>query len=281
MLIPVIHRPARAVVIAALALGTGLAACGGEDNPTPVAAAASGSALLAQIPTLGEEYPAHLARFVDTEAGKDYGLAVTVAGDGDVVAYLCDGRTLGRAFSGTIEDGADSATLKAVKGDGTVDLTLSGDAPTSASVKSGDVSDDFALEPTKVGGYFRERVKGVTRGWVVSDTLELKGIQTSDEAGGKSKATTTGVSSPPLTAEEQGLVGVKESPSAPPESRSFIKEKRCSALNRQLNDNGDVLDAAGSAQEIKDAMTANNLIVAKAKALGCGFAQNLGFFVTT
>ena len=157
MLIPIIRRPARAAVIAALALGTGLAACGGDDKPTPVAAAASGSALLAQIPTLGEGYPTQLARFVDSEAGKDHGL-----GDG-----------------------------------------------------------------------------------------------------------------------EQGLVGVKESPSAPPESRSFIKEKRCSALNRQLNDNGDVLDAAGSAQEIKDAMTANNLIVAKAKALGCGFAQNLGFFVTT
>ena len=167
-----------------------LAACGGDDDAKPVSAVAS-SALLAQIPTLGETYPAQLARFVDTDEGKDYGLAVTVADDGKAVAYLCDGKTLGRAFSGSIEDGADSATLKAVKGDGTVDLELSGDEPSSATVKADDVSDEFTLAATKVGGYYREEVEGVTRGWVVSDTLAIKGVQTSDEAGGKSRPTTT------------------------------------------------------------------------------------------
>ena len=167
----------RAGLMIGLALCASLAACGGDDDDAakPVSAAA-GSALLAQIPTLGETYPAQLARFVDTDEGKDYGLAVTVADDGKAVAYLCDGKTLGRAFSGAIEDGADSATLKAVKGDGTVDLELAGDEPSSATVKADDFSDEFTLASTKVGGYYREEVKGVARGWVVSDALAIKGV---------------------------------------------------------------------------------------------------------
>jgi hypothetical protein len=232
-----------------------LTACGGSDDgdAAPVSAASS-SALLAKIPTLGETYPAQLARFVDSGEGKDYGLAVTVAADGKAVAYLCDGKTLGRAFSGTIEDGADSATLQAVKGDGTVDLKLSGDAPSSATVKADDVSDEFTLASTKVGGYYREEVKGVTRGWVVSNALAIKGVQTKPAGTGAaanankaavSTASTSGISSPPLSAEDQALVGVQEDPNAPPETRAFFKNRRCNSLENRYESAGDAYTGSG------------------------------------
>jgi len=258
----------RAGLLVGLALCAVLAACGDDDDATPVAAA-SGSTLLAQIPTLGEAYPAQLARFVDTDEGKDYGLAVTVADDGRAVAYLCDGKTLGRAFSGSIEDGAGKATLKAVKGDGTVELTLSGDTLTGAAVKMDDATDAFTLASTKVGGYFREQVKGVTRGWVVSDTLAIKGVQT-DESGGKGKATTTGVSSPPLSAEDQALVGAEEDPSAPPETAGFLLHKRCAFLKRRYDAAFDVYDSSGREQDA-DAV---NIVLARGDFLGCGWAND-------
>ncbi len=249
-----------------------LSACGGDDDATPISAPAS-SALLEQIPTLGEEYPAQLARFVDTDEGKDYGLAVTIADDGKAVAYLCDGKTLGRAFAGSIEDGADSATLNAVKGAGTVDLELSGDTPRRAAVKAGAVTDDFALAPTKVGGYFREQVEGVTRGWVVSDALELKGVQTSDEAGGKSKATTTGVSSPPLSPSDQALVGVQEDPNAPPQTQAFFKNRRCNALRNQYDSSFDSwISPSGTTADAN----AVNLALAKGRSLGCSWTNDDG-----
>jgi len=253
-----------------------LAACGGNDDgdAKPVSAAAS-SALLAQIPTLGETYPAQLARFVDTDEGKDYGLAVTVAADGKAVAYLCDGKTLGRAFSGSIDDGADSATLKAVKGDGTVDLKLSGDAPSSATVKADDVTDEFTLASTNVGGYYREEVKGVTRGWVVSDTLAIKGIQTSDEAGGKSKSTTSGVSSPPLSAEDQQLVGVEEDPQAPSTTPQFLKGLRCSRLHSQRTSALRTFLSPGGGSTAD--LDAANLALARGKALDCDWASGQRF----
>ncbi len=266
-------------LILGLALCLGLAACGGDDdNDAKPVSAASSAALLAQIPTLGEEYPTRLARFVDTDEGKDYGLAVTVADDGKVVAYLCDGKTLGRAFAGAIEDGADSATLKAVKGAGTVDLELSGDAPSSATVQAGDVSEEFALAATDVGGYFREEVEGVTRGWVVSDTLELKGVQTSDEAGGKSKATTSAVSGPALSAEDQQLVGAQENPNAPPQTTAFLKARRCSRLQGQYNNAFDSIDSPDPTNpETVAGVNAANLALARGKSLGCGWAGSLGF----
>lgn len=247
-----------------------LAACGGDDDTdaTPVSAAAS-SALLAQIPTLGETYPSQLARFVDTDEGKDYGLAVTVADDGKAVAYLCDGKTLGRAFSGSIEDGATSATLKAVKGDGTVDLKLSGDAPASATVKAGDTTDEFTLASTKVGGYFRDRVENVTRGWVVSDTAAIKGVQT-DESGGKGKATTSGVASPPLSAEDQALVGAEEDPNAPPETTGWLLYKRCASLKRRYDAAWNVYENSAREQDA-DAV---NIVHARADYLGCGWAND-------
>lgn len=277
-------NPSRIAVLIALALAVSVTACGGgdggDDKPTASAAvaasaASTGTPLLAKIPTLGESYPAGLARFVDTETGKSYGLAVTVADDGNVVAYLCDGKSLGRAFSGTIEDGAKTATLEAVKGEGTVTLDVSGDEPRAAQVDAGDVGEQFALASTDTGGYFREEVKGVTRGWVVSNELAIKGIQT-DESGGKSKATTSGVQSPPLSPADQQLVGVQENPSAPPETSAFLKARRCDRLQGQFKDaNLEFFNPAGNADlsNLADA----NLALARAKSLGCSWAGGINF----
>lgn len=263
----------------AVALVVSVTACGGgdggDDKPTSsaaVAAPAASTPLLAKIPSLGESYPAGLSRFADTETGKPYGLAVTVADDGNVVAYLCDGKSLGRAFSGTIEDGATTATLEAVKGEGTVTLELSRDEPRAAQVDAGDVAEQFALASTDTGGYFREEVKGVTRGWVVSDTLAIKGIQT-DEAGGKGKATISGQSLPPLSPQDQQLVGVQENPDAPPESAGFLKNFRCNRLQNQQGAGITTYLETGN----RDGLTASNLALAKAKALGCDFADGVGF----
>jgi hypothetical protein len=141
-------NPPRIAGLVAPALAVSVTACGGgdggDDKPTSSAAVATpavstSNPLLAKIPALGESYPAGLSRFVDTETGKPYGLAVTVADDGNVVAYLCDGKSQGRAFSGTIEDGSTTATLEAVKGEGTVTLDLSGDEPRAAQVDAGDL----------------------------------------------------------------------------------------------------------------------------------------------
>lgn len=273
----------RAGLMIGLALCVSLAACGGDDdNAAKPASAVAGSALLAQIPTLGEEYPSQLARFVDTGEGKDYGLAVTVADDGKVVAYLCDGKTLGRAFSGSIEDGADSATLKAVKGDGTIDLKLSGDEPSSATVTAGDVTDEFTLASTDVGGYYREEVKGVTRGWVVSDSLAIKGVQTkpagTDTAANSNKAavstaTTSGITSPPLSAEDQALVGVQENPDAPPTTQAFFKARRCSRLEASYDAASEAWGNGGGTASAN----ASNLALAKAKSLGCDWVHNDNF----
>lgn len=112
---------------------------------------------------------------------------------------------------------------------GTVELKLSDGDPTAATVQAGAVTDDFTPEETNVGGYFREQVEGVTRGWVVSDTLELKGI-TSDESGGKTATTTSGFQSPPLSSSDQQRVGVKENPTAPVDSFAFLKARRRSRL---------------------------------------------------
>ena len=226
-----------------------------------------------EIPTLGEEYPSQLARFVDTDEGKEYGLAVTVADDGKVVAYLCDGKTLGRAFSGSIEDGADSATLKAVKGDGTIDLKLSGDEPSSATVNADAVSDEFTLASTKVGGYYREEVKGVTRGWVVSDALAIKGVQSNKAAPSAQAQSISGISSPPLSAEDQALVGVQENPNAPPTTQAFFKSRRCDRLHASYDAAQDAWgDGGGTASA-----NASNLALAKAKSLGCDWVRNNQF----
>ncbi len=280
----------RAGLTIGLALCVGLAACGGDDKDAakPISAAAS-TALLAQIPTLGETYPAQLARFVDTDEGKDYGLAVTVAEDGKAVAYLCDGKTLGRAFSGSIDDGADSATLKAVKGDGTIDLKLSGDEPSSATVKADDVSDEFTLASTDAGGYYREEVKGVTRGWVVSDSLAIKGVQTkapgaattaTSNKAAVSTAPTSGISSPPLSPSDQALVGVQEDPNAPPTSQAFFKSRRCNSLRNQYDTAFDnYISPSGTTADAN----AVNLALAKGRSLGCSWTNDDGrdSFVTT
>jgi hypothetical protein len=279
-------NPLRIAGLVALALAVSVTACGGgddgDDKPTSSAAGAAPAAstsypLLAKIPSLGESYPAGLSRFVDTETGKPYGLAVTVADDGNVVAYLCDGKSLGRAFSGTIEDGAKTATVEAVKGEGTVTLDLSGDEPRAAQVDAGDVAENFALASTDTGGYFREEVEGVTRGWVVSDTLALKGVAT-DESGGKGKATISGQSLPPLSPQDQQLVGAQENAQAPPETAAFLKGLRCSRLKNNYDTAFGVYDGAPTAGNTNNV----NSALARGKQLGCDWANRSGTnFITT
>ena len=274
-------RPSRIAGLFALALAVSVTACGGgngDDKSTAAVPAAATTAattsrpLLAQIPSLGESYPAGLVRFVDTEAGKPYGLAVTVADDGNVVAYLCDGKSLGRGFSGTIEDGATTATLAAVKGEGTVTLVLSGDEPRAAQVDAGDVAEQFALASTDTGGYFRKEIKDSTFGWVVGADGEIKGVQA--KAGKSVSAQTLA----PLSADDQALVGVQENPQAPPETAGFIKDRRCARLKANYQTATDQINNENSTEGVPGA----NLAMAKGKQLGCDWATRPGAgFITT
>jgi len=178
---------------------------------------------------------------------------------------------LGRAFSGTIEDGAKTATLEAVKGEGTVTLDLSGDGPRAAQVDGGDVAEKFALASTDTGGYFREEVKGVTRGWVVSDTLAIKGVQA------KPGKAVTGQALPPLSPADQQLAGAQENAQAPPETAGFLKARRCSRLKNSYDTAFDAMESGAGGSSTNDV----NLATAKGKQLGCDWAAGLGFFNTT
>ena len=154
---------------------------------------------LGLVPRLGAARP---PTFVGVDsAGRLVGVALT--GEGELVAYVCDGEGTGVWFEGTFTDGDPTATLKGKKG-ATLTLDLTSD-PLTGSVTIGGSEETFTLTPA-VGsaGLYRERHGKQLSGWVVDNNGAIFGIT---EGGGKVVGTVqvgTPSSSPPIESNPPG-----------------------------------------------------------------------------
>lgn len=153
----------------------------------------------ALVPRVGGARP---PSFVGVDsAGRLVGVALT--GEGELVAYVCDGEATGVWFEGTFEQDAATATLKGKKGASlTLDLTSD---PLTGTVTIGGSEETFTLTPA-VGsaGLYREQHGKQVSGWVVDNNGAIYGIT---EAGGKvvdSVQTGTPSSAPPIESTPPG-----------------------------------------------------------------------------
>jgi hypothetical protein len=156
-----------------LALAVALAACGGDDGDSPVGAApaADPNPLLEDVPRPNEV----VSQSFVGEGPDGASLAVSVGGPTgtSVVAYLCDGDTVGAWFRGSIDDA------------GTIVATSASGSELSASVTADGLTGEvdgsaFALDLAEPGsGLFRQEAErdGTTyvSGWIVHNDGDVVG----------------------------------------------------------------------------------------------------------
>jgi hypothetical protein len=171
-------------VATASVLGAGIAGAKAVPDKGP----------LAEIPRLNQVRP---PSFVGVDSAGRL-LGVSFVGEGEIVAYVCDGVDTGVWFEGTYEDGDTSATLEGKDG-ATPTLDLGSDPLTGTVTIDGEEA-TFSLTPALgSAGVYREKHGKQTSGWVVDNNGAIWGV-TSDESGKVVTAvqTGTGSSNPPV-----------------------------------------------------------------------------------
>jgi len=200
----------RALTVAVLVLVVALPACGDDDAPSPASAARStgGAAqLAAQIPAPGAGRPQAARTFVGRVAASTLQVAVVVR-QGSVVAYVCDGRSIGRWMTGS----ADGSRLVARAEDGsTLRATLAGGRVQGRVHLAGASARRFSAVGAEGGrGLFRRvRAAGGRRevlGWILT-RAGLTGVTDTDSGPKQAVATTTTTTAGDTTQTSAGSTG--------------------------------------------------------------------------
>jgi hypothetical protein len=199
----------------------------------------------AQVPRLGGARP---PSFVGVDsAGRLVG--VSLVGEGQLVAYVCDGVDTGGWFKGSYDEGDTSATLKGKNG-ASLTLDLSSDPLTGTVTIDGEDA-TFRLAPASgSAGLYREKHGTETSGWVVDNDGAIYGI-TADESGKVVSSVAEGTPSSNLPSESAG------SPDDPVPTAGFvgcaIAQLRLEREYRKLARGGSSAGSAVQAEEARNA----------------------------
>ena len=207
-----------------------LAACllaGGA--PALAAPPATGAALRAALPEPGEGTVTGTAEFVGQDATKSFNIAIVRGARGAVLAYVCNGTTVGRWLTGRVSGGVVS--LSGAKG-ATLTATLTRSRAVGRAVVGG-ARLRFALIRADAGSGLRRLVAraGSVRAeaaWIVTTSGVTRGIATD---GKKTIATSTADGNP--AADDDGGVGQPPvAGGAPPEpiDPTLLHRFRCSRI---------------------------------------------------
>jgi len=229
---------------------------------------ATGAAIRASLPAPNERLAPGTVQFAGQDARKAVNVAVVRGADGAVLAYICNGTSLGRWLTGRLADGV--AALRGPKGATATVRFRNRRAVGTAEL--GGATIRFSLPRTVTSaGLWRlvARASGhrYEAAWIVTNSGVTRGLATED--GGKVVATSSSTNTP--TGPDAGVSQPEGSGTPPPEPTIFTRF-RCNRLvlaasrvKFEREQGGSVAEAAAALEEIQK----------KFDALGCESFTNL------
>lgn len=214
---------------------------------------ATGDGIRAAPPQPDKALPlAGTVEFVGQDASKTFNVAVVRSARGAVLAYVCNGTSIGRWLTGTVENGV--AELTGANGS-TLHATF-GAKRVTGSARIGRRRITFVLpKAIKASGLRRTlaHAGGTTfeAAWIVTNSLVTRGL--ASESGGKTVATSSSSGNPAVDAD----AGVSVPPgTATPPDPAILNKFRCGRIVLQFQGNqGSILNgtaAPGIFQTQKD-----------------------------
>jgi len=145
---------------------------------------ATGNALRKALPGPGENKLKDTTEFTGVEASKRFAIAVVRAKGGAVLAYVCDGKTIGRWLTGRVSEGRAALTRR---GGSTLTIVF-GARNRSATGRIAGKSVTFRLQKAPKGTGLRRYLTRhpdsnvrIEAGWVITKQGPLYGVATSPD----------------------------------------------------------------------------------------------------
>jgi hypothetical protein len=212
---------------------------------------ATGDGIRAALPQPDKTLPlAGTVEFVGQDAGKTFNVAVVRSTRGAVLAYVCNGTSIGRWLTGTVEHGV--AELTGPKGASL--RAVFGKRKVTGSARIGGTRLTFVLsKAAKASGLRRTvaRANGATfeAAWIVTNVGVTRGL--ASEGGGKTVATSSGSANPANDA--NAGVSPATGGSAPAPDPTVLQKFRCGRIVLGIATiNARVLNGTATAQDVAD-----------------------------
>ena len=214
------------LVLALVALGATAFALAGPP--------ATGDGIRAALPQPDKKLPlAGTVEFVGQDAGKTFNVAVVRSAKGAVLAYVCNGTSIGRWLTGTVENGV--AELTGPKG-ATLRVAF-GKKRVTGSARIGGTRITFTLPKAIKGTGLRRTLARADRktfeaAWIITNAGVTRGL--ASEGGGKTVATSSSSANPATDAD----AGVSVPPgTATPPDPTVLNKFRCGRIVLQFQGN--------------------------------------------